>query len=131
MTSFGIYKDGLSLGIVRGEIEDLHRKMETDWTPGKGMYIDFRPDEDMPLGFTLSDGRKVIRIGDFARYLLTEKAILEEIENFKKRDEQEIFTVLVEMKIRAKSYDDVDQVVERIVGPNTDYYVKWRHREDL
>jgi hypothetical protein len=75
--TFAIYKNGIVVGVVSGEIGDLLHQMETDWSPGKGIFWE-------PLGFTLSDGRKVIRVGDYDEYIKIEQGIEEFIKEEKK-----------------------------------------------
>jgi hypothetical protein len=76
MDTFAVYKDGLVEEIVSGEIGDLLYQMETDYSPRKGIFW-------KPLGFTLSDGRKVIRLGDYDEYIKIEQ----EIEEFVKENQ--------------------------------------------
>lgn len=72
---FIIWKDGQFQGVVSGEVQDLLFQMETDFQSDKGCYLDWRPDPTMPLGFTLSDGRRVIRLGDYDLYVRTEREL--------------------------------------------------------
>lgn len=39
------------------------------------------------------------------------------------------FTVLVEMRVEASDYDDVDHVIESLLPVEADYYIKWRKQE--
>ena len=73
---FVIWRGNVPEGVMEGDIHELLRMLETNFK--KGCYLE-------PWGFTLSDGRKVIRLGDYDEYIKQEQALNDYIDEYMKR----------------------------------------------